>query len=578
MSKSELNGFDIDKWNQYGLPEGEKRSTCPKCSHTRKKKDEKCLLLDWDRGLGTCIHCSEVIQLHTYKRKGVSKEYVKPEPIEKDIELPESVIKYFEGRKINVDTLKSLRVGSSKEFMPNRKGEVTAIRYNYFLHGELINIKYKDAKKNFKMYKGAEKVFYNIDSTIGSDYIVITEGEEDCLSVYQSGLTSCISVPNGATIGHNNLDYLDSCIEFFEDKEKIYLATDNDEAGKSLRSELIRRLGAEICYLVDFEDCKDANAYLVKYGEEALRNAIHAAKPVPLENVSTLKDHEEELIDFFQNGFKKGYTIGVENFDKVFSTYTKQFIVITARPSVGKSLWVNQMCMGYNMNYGWKVAFASPESKPTYLHSSNLIRMAFGRTPNSDDINTDKWKECRDYVNDNFFNIELDSFDLDSVLSKADELVKRKGIRVLVIDPLNKIRDKSKSSRTEDDYVVDYASKVESWANRHDALVLLVAHPIKMYPEEGTGKYKMPTFNHIRGSEWWDVSPHGLALNRNKGEDITELEVLKVKQQNLGENGAICYFKWDKDSTRFIPHNPYSIDSLPFKPVQYQSDEDDTPF
>ena len=180
--------------------------------------------------------------------------------------------------------------------------------------------------------------------------------------------------------------------------------------------------------------------------------------------------------------------------------------------------------------------------------------MALGRTPKPEDIGSEEWKKCRDYVNDNFFNIELDRFDLDSVLAKADELVRRKGIRVLCIDPINKIRDKSKSSRTEDDYVIDYASKVESWASRHDALVLLVAHPIKMYPDESTGKYKMPTFNHIRGSEWWDVSPHGLALNRNKGEDITELEVLKVKQQNLGENGAECKFTWDSDSTRFIPY------------------------
>jgi twinkle protein len=99
-------------------------------------------------------------------------------------------------------------------------------------------------------------------------------------------------VPNGATLNQNNLDYLDNCIDYFENKDKIILAVDQDEAGMALQHEFIRRLGAENCYLVDFHDCKDANEYLGKYGPEALANLAVIAKPVPLENVSTLKDVE----------------------------------------------------------------------------------------------------------------------------------------------------------------------------------------------------------------------------------------------------------------------------------------------
>ena len=42
--------------------------------------------------------------------------------------------------------------------------------------------------------------------------------------------------PNGATLNSNNLDYLDNCIDYFEDKEKIILAVDSDEAGQALQS------------------------------------------------------------------------------------------------------------------------------------------------------------------------------------------------------------------------------------------------------------------------------------------------------------------------------------------------------
>ncbi len=47
-----------------------------------------------------------------------------------------------------------------------------------------------------------------------------------------------VSVPNGATINNNNLDYLDNCIDYFEDKKKIILALDTDAPGLALRKSL----------------------------------------------------------------------------------------------------------------------------------------------------------------------------------------------------------------------------------------------------------------------------------------------------------------------------------------------------
>ena len=52
---------------------------------------------------------------------------------------------------------------------------------------------------------------------------VITEGEMDVLALHEAGVKNVISVPNGATLNSNNLDYLDNCIDYFEDKEKGYV-------------------------------------------------------------------------------------------------------------------------------------------------------------------------------------------------------------------------------------------------------------------------------------------------------------------------------------------------------------------
>ena len=362
-----------------------------------------------------------------------------------------------------------------------------------------------------------------------------------------------MSVPNGATLNQNNLDYLDNCIDYFENKEKIILAVDQDEAGTALQQEFIRRLGAENCYLIDLKECKDANEYLIAHGKDALRNLVTIARPVPLENVSTLKDVEEDLKDFVKNGFKPGYQIGLKNFDKIFSTYTGQFITVTGIPSSGKSDFVDQMVVGYNTNYNWKTAFASPENQPTYLHAHKLMRKVWQDMPSPGDIGSSRWKQVSEHVNDNFYFIDMDKYDLESVLRKGAELVKRKGIKCLVIDPYNKVRDTRAVSDDVNRYTMDYLTKIEVFAKKYDVLVFIVAHPTKMMKGQD-GKIEEPTMYNIKGGgEWYDASYHGLLVHRDYQAKNTKVKVLKVKFQNLGENGAEAFFNWEPKSGSYVP-------------------------
>ena len=563
MNTTEINGFLIDNFNQYDLPEGKTQGICPLCSFDRQPKNQKanCASYDWERGLGTCHNCNNIFQLHTYQRKGSSdKVYVRPLTPEVVEEVSTNVEKWFEGRGISKNTLKALKVTEGQEFMPQTGQNENTIHFNYFVGNQLINVKYRDGRKNFKLFKGAEKVFYNINNIVGYEYCVIVEGEMDALSLYECGIHNAISVPNGATLNNNNLDYLDNCIDYFTDKEKIIIAVDGDEAGQALQAELVRRLGAEVCYLATFEDCKDANEYLLKYGKEKLVQCIAKAKPVPLENVTTFKDIEGEITDFVENGFKPGFQIGLQNFDSIFSTYTGQFITVTGIPSSGKSDFVDQMVVGYNNNYQWKTAFASPENAPTYLHAHKIMRKVWQDMPTKKDIGTDKWNQVADHVNDNFFFIDMERYTLEAVLRKGAELVKRKGIKCLVIDPFNKVRSNDASGDV-NVYTLEYLSKIEIFAKKYDVLVIVVAHPTKMY-KDANGRIEEPTMYNIKGGgEWYDASYHGLLVHRNYENKTVKAKVLKVKFQNLGENGAEAYFKWEHRSGCFVPHEPLDITS-----------------
>ena len=525
------------------------------CSHDRKPENQKdkCASYDWERGLGTCHNCNKTFQLHTFNRKGkAEKVYVKPIQPEEQAAVNDKVAEWFASRGISRSTLYEVGVTDGDEFMPKTGKLEHTIQFNYFVGDQLVNVKYRDGRKNFKLFKGAEKVFYNINSIVGYEYCVIVEGEMDVLALHEAGVTNAVSVPNGATLNTNNLEYLDNTIDYFLDQEKIIIAVDSDEAGQALQQELIRRLGTEVCYIATFDDCKDANEYLVKYGKEKLVSIITAATPVPLENVTTFRDIEGEVTDFVRNGFKPGYQIGMREFDSIFSTYTGQFITVTGIPSSGKSDFVDQMCVGYNQLYGWKTAYASPENQPTFLHAHKLMRKIWGGMPSEADINTEKWNQIADLCNSSFYHIDMEKYTLEHVLRKGAELVKRKGIKCLVIDPYNKVRSE-KPSTDVNQYTLDYLEQIDIFAKKYDVLVIIVAHPTKMY-KDGNGKIEEPTMYNIKGGgEWYDASYHGLLVHRDYEAQTVKVKVLKVKFQNLGENGAEAHFKWQSDSGGYKP-------------------------
>ena len=131
---SDINGFQIDRYNVYKIKEGAKTSTCPKCSADRKKKLDKCMSVFWDTGLGQCSHCGERVQLHTYKKKDEVIIYKKPAPQKAHrTNLSDTVVDYFKARGISAETLDKLNVTEAKKWMPKAQKEINTIEFNYFL-------------------------------------------------------------------------------------------------------------------------------------------------------------------------------------------------------------------------------------------------------------------------------------------------------------------------------------------------------------------------------------------------------------------------------------------------------------
>ena len=88
--------------------------------------------------------------LHTYQRKGASeKVYVRPQTPEQFNEVSTNVETWFGTRGISKQTLSDLQVTEGSEWMPQTSKNENTIQFNYFMGDQLINIKYRDGRKEF---------------------------------------------------------------------------------------------------------------------------------------------------------------------------------------------------------------------------------------------------------------------------------------------------------------------------------------------------------------------------------------------------------------------------------------------
>lgn len=559
----------------YGRTSGKVKTYCPQCHETRRDRRDKSLSVDLDKGVWNCHYCgwggtinqSEFDDSPEGKRRWMEQQpwynphrlrkqkpvYKKPERKPQG-EVGAKALAWFEGRGISRDTLTACKVTEGMEWMPQKNGQANTVQFNYYLNGELINTKFRTGDKCFKLVSGAQLIPYNIDAIKGEKECIITEGEMDALSFYEVGFHNVVSVPNGANA---NLDYLDDFIEdYFDDKDVIYIASDTDTKGTELRDELLRRFGAERCRVLEYgEGCKDANEHLQKYGKDSLVQCVRSAPEIKLEGVFTVSDFEESLDALFENGLQRGVTIGHECFDRLCSFETKRLCIVTGIPGSGKSEFIDEIAERLNMRYGWRTAYFSPENAPLAYHASKLIEKFTGKKFNKQTLTYGEYKQVKQHIETNFFFISpKDDYRLDTILEKAKFLVRRKGIKALVIDPYNRLEDES-DGMNETKYISRQLDRMTNFAQQNDVLVILMAHPTKQ-PKGKDGVIEAPTLYDISGSaNFYNKTDFGIVVHRNRVENTVEVHVQKIKFRHLGEVGT-ALFKYNLNNGRYTPYTP----------------------
>lgn len=512
------------------------RQICPKCSHDRSKRYDKCLSVkyDTDAVLYNCHHCGWSGAV-PYREKNY-KVFTRPvAPSDNTASL--DTFLYFNARGISNKVLQKYEIST------NEKNEIL---FPYYKNGQLVNIKYRtnleNGKKTFRQTKDAERTLFGMDFVDTSKALVIVEGEIDVLSFAEQNIYA-VSVPNGGN--DKDLECLENCYDFINKFSSYILAVDNDEVGFKLRNNLLDRLGAENCYLVNFGKYKDANEAL-QAGED-LATFLRNAKPVSPEGVTTYMDNYENIYKSIFEEDTEYYLTGWRDFDKLVKIRLGYLMVVTGYPGRGKSTFVNNLLVNLTKKYGFKHLIASFEST-TASSYIELLEM-FKQKP-IDDIKANKEDVFSNFeeISEHFIRLTTDrQWTIDEIITKTEAMVKKYGIKTLVIDPYNRLKNDFKER--EDKYIGSILSKLCMLSKKLNILIIFVAHPKKPDDEE------LPNMYSISGSgDWYNMADYGIIVHRERDEVTKELcskpiiAVGKVKNFSLGKpSGGSIQLNYNKN-------------------------------
>jgi len=146
-----------------------------------------------------------------------------------------------------------------------------------------------------------------------------------------------------------------------------------------------------------------------------------------------------------------------------------------------------------------------------------------------------------------------EDFTVKSILDSAKILVKTRGVKILVIDPYNKLEHKYTDSETQ--YISRFLDQIIQFAKFNNVLIFLVAHPKKMNKDKDS-KIEVPSLYDISGSaNFYNKTDYGITVHRKTNEKnvmINEVNVYfqKIKYKHLGKQ-SIVSLNYDYITGRF---------------------------
>lgn len=351
--------------NGYNL---ERKGTHYKCpNRTAHKHGDNNPSFSWDykKNQFYCFACGHILDIYNYYTEIEGKEFIEimkehnlldddKKPVKQDIkprvkldlsglsELNDNQIAYIKARGINESTIKAFDMKSSN-------GKLTFLykRDTKVIGAKLRAVGKVDKSKRFGALAGStEKNFFNQDNVNPDEHetLIITEGEFDCMVVWQCGYRNVVSVPDGVK---SSKRVIESESKYLDKFNSIILISDNDDAGAEMDRIFIDKLGYKV-KLIDktIVNVGDRNndinyEYLVN-GESKVHNIIKSANL----KIAGFRDLTMQPYTGLKDMGKKYIPTGIDAIDdQINDLESRRMTVVMGRPCEGKSTFVQQVIL-----------------------------------------------------------------------------------------------------------------------------------------------------------------------------------------------------------------------------------------
>ncbi|HEY9703850.1 MAG TPA: toprim domain-containing protein, partial [Allocoleopsis sp.] len=227
----------------------------------------------------------------------VPRDYIRPDQAKLDnfkklLFDNEEALNYLKvERGLAEDTIKYFSLGYDPE--------KNAIAIPIFKNNELINIRYrllspKDKQPKYTQEKDCEVWLYHeqgLNNALKKGRVLVTEGEFDLMSVWQAGFKSVVSVASGK-------DSYGVWLELLDPIPEVYIAYDNDKAGRESSYKFAERIGIEKCKEIIYPDeIKDANEFFKIHTREDFLILYKESRPFYTRKYNDLFDVVKSLME-----------------------------------------------------------------------------------------------------------------------------------------------------------------------------------------------------------------------------------------------------------------------------------------
>jgi twinkle protein len=471
--------------------------------------------------------------------------------------------KYLQLRKISKETIEYFKVSKDKN---------NNIAFPFYHNEKLKCIKYRIPQKvekgNLKTWQetGGEPVLLNADNINWNEPVIITEGEIDCMSVWQSGYKNVVSIP----LGVKNFEWVDVHWDDIEKCKEFIVCGDNDEAGIKFNEECIKKFGVNRVKLIQ-NTHNDLNILLYKESEEGVKKVLEAAEFEKIDGLIELsevdkwelqtssedaEDAENSKDDRIDSGFKLlNGLIGGFN--------PSGLIILSGKRGEGKSTLASQFILDAISNNTACCVYSGELTKELFKHwlflqiigKHSKTKFDTMREKNVEYVPDEyyevlnEWIKNKLYIYDNTV-LERKTLKEASILEIFKYAAKRHDCKLFLIDNLMTARNQFEGGYDFYKNQGEFIGSFKTFANDYNVSVIFVAHPKKTDNNSDFGN------DDIAGSsENTDRADVVLKITRLNEEDVQRYRfssVLTVLKNRLyGELGSIK-LDFDSSSKRFI--------------------------